>query len=112
MRVGTWALALAGWLGCSSAHAGCSGTMEQEAGKPDSGQPDAGPPDAGPPDAGPPDAGPPDAGPPDAGPPVPVLKTPSSADARTIPASETVLSASVDEGGYLWAVSSSALYLL
>ena len=41
-----------------------------------------------------------------------MLKTPSSADARTIPASETILSASVDEGGYLWAVSSSALYLL
>jgi hypothetical protein len=41
-----------------------------------------------------------------------VLKTPSSADARTIPAPETILSASVDEGGYLWAVSSSALYLL
>lgn len=46
------------------------------------------------------------------GPPVPTLRIPSRDDARTIPTADTVLSASADEGGNLWAVSSGNLYLL
>ncbi|GAC1603594.1 MAG: hypothetical protein NVS4B10_16200 [Myxococcales bacterium] len=61
--------------------------------------------------AGAPDAGrSPDGGP--SGPPVPTLVVPSRADAQTFATPDTVLSASADEGGNLWAVSSANLYLL
>lgn len=69
--------------------------------------------DGGPPAGGGGDAGtPPDGGLPFGGPPTPVLGAPSSSDARTIPSTETLLSTSMDEGGYLWAVSKNTLYLL
>jgi hypothetical protein len=72
---------------------------------------------SGPGDAGAHDAGS-DAGPGGvadgglAGPPVPTLVKPSPGDAQTIATPDAVLSASADEGGNVWAVSSANLYLL
>ena len=129
MMVGTWALALALCLGCSSAHDGGGGNVGPDAGTPDSGQPDAGPPDAGPPDAGPPDAGPPDAGP-DAGPADAGPADAGPADGGSFagpspwPLGNTtygstdgiqegrVVGTSTDEKQNLWVATNAALYLM